>query len=138
MLLCASTVFIFWITSPPGASSAIPTAALTVFPMATLTPTATFIPTSTATPVITLEMSGIQVGDYVQITGTNGAGLRIRSAAGLNTSINFYGMDSEVFLVTDGPELADGFTWWYLVAPYDENRNGWAAADYLSLIEDQS
>lgn len=83
------------------------------------------------------ETGGIQIGAYVQVTGTNGAGLRIRSSAGLNASINFYGMDSEVFLVKDGPEEADGFTWWFLVAPYDENRNGWAASDYLSLIQDQ-
>jgi hypothetical protein len=137
LLLCSFTVFIFWITSPPAFSSAIPTAALTVFPMKTMTPTATPESTSTATPVSTEDAGGIKIGDYVQVTGTNGAGLRIRSTAGLNASINFYGMDSEVFLVKDGPEKADGFTWWFLVAPYDENRNGWAASDYLSLIQDQ-
>jgi hypothetical protein len=138
MLLCGIGAFIFWVTSPPADSSAIPTAALTIFPMTTLTPTGTPLPTPTVTPENTVETGGIKVGDYVQITGTNGAGLRIRSAAGLNAAINFYGMDSEVFLVKDGPEQVDGFTWWFLVAPYDENRNGWAAADYLSLINDQS
>jgi len=24
--------------------------------------------------------------------------------------------------------------WWYLVAPYDETRVGWAAADFLSYV----
>jgi hypothetical protein len=28
----------------------------------------------------------------------------------------------------------DGYVWWYLVAPYDETRVGWAAADFLSYI----
>ncbi len=29
---------------------------------------------------------------------------------------------------------ADGYTWWYLVAPYDSTRAGWAAADFLAVV----
>jgi len=36
--------------------------------------------------------------------------------------------------VRDGPQEADGYTWWYLVAPYDENRAGWAASEFLAAI----
>jgi hypothetical protein len=78
--------------------------------------------------------TGIALGNYVQIKGTEGEGLRIRSEPGLNGEFEFLGYDSEVFIIKDGPRQADGFTWWYLVAPYDETRNGWAAADFLSYV----
>jgi hypothetical protein len=44
-------------------------------------------------------------------------------------------MDSEVFMVKDGPKDADGFTWWFLEAPYDPQRSGWAASNYLQVIQ---
>ncbi len=100
-------------------------------------------PTSTssapATPTIdpfapTVAPTGIALGNYVQITGTEGQGLRIRSEPSLNGNPEFLGYDAEVFIVKDGPRQADGFTWWYLVAPYDETRVGWAAADFLAYI----
>ena len=78
--------------------------------------------------------TGIALGNYVQISGTEGEGLRIRSEPGLNGEFEFLGYDSEVFIIKDGPRQADGFTWWYLVAPYDETRNGWAASDFLSYV----
>ena len=78
--------------------------------------------------------TGIAIGNYVQIAGTNGEGLRIRSQPGLNGEPQFLGYDEEVFIVQDGPRQVDGFTWWYLVAPYDQTRVGWAAADFLSYI----
>jgi hypothetical protein len=46
----------------------------------------------------------------------------------------FSAFDSEVFLVTKGPEQADGYTWWYLTASYDTSRAGWAAQDFLAVI----
>jgi hypothetical protein len=108
-------------------------AAITVIAAPSSTPNVTatatidpFAPTATTT--------GIAVGNYVQISGTEGEGLRIRSEPGLNGDFQFLGYDSEVFIVQDGPREADGFTWWYLVAPYDETRVGWAAADFLSYV----
>ena len=100
-----------------------PTATSNAPPTATLDP---FAPTAVPT--------GIAPGNYVQITGTNGEGLRIRSAPGLNGEFVFLGYDSEVFVVQDGPRTVDGYVWWYLVAPYDQTRAGWAAADFLSYI----
>ena len=85
-----------------------------------------------ATP--TLAANTIGIGGYVQITGTEGQGLRIRLSAGLNAETVFRGEESEVFLVKDGPQIADGYTWWYLVAPYDETRAGWSAADFLAVV----
>ena len=74
------------------------------------------------------------VGSIVQIVGTDGFGLNIRAEAGLNGPVQFLGLDAEVFEIRDGPIESDGFTWWYLVTPVDENRTGWAAADFLSLV----
>jgi len=106
---------------------------LTVIPAPTSTSgvpaTATVDPFApTATP------TGIVLGNYVQISGTDGEGLRIRSQPGLGGEPQFLGFDSEVFIVKDGPREVDGFVWWYLVAPYDDARAGWAAADFLTYI----
>ena len=100
-----------------------PTATPNVTPTATIDP---FAPSPTPT--------GLAIGTYAQITGTGGDGLRIRSTPGLTGEPVFLGLDSEVFLVQDGPREADGYMWWYLVAPYDEARTGWAAADFLTYI----
>lgn len=106
---------------------------VTVIPAPTATSGAP--PTPTADPFATATTpAGIGVGNYVQISGTNGEGLRIRSEPGLNGNPEFLGFDSEVFVVHDGPREADGYVWWYLVAPYDQNRAGWAAADFLTYI----
>lgn len=103
------------IPAPTGTSGAPPTP--TIDPFAT--------PTSPA---------GIAIGNYVQITGTEGQGLRIRAEPGLGGEFQFLAFDSEVFVVQDGPREVDGYVWWYLVAPYDESRVGWAAADFLTYI----
>src|SRR5918994_6911670 len=103
------------IPAPTGTSGAPPTP--TIDPFAT--------PTSPA---------GIAIGNYVQITGTEGQGLRIRAEPGLGGAFQFLAFDSEVFVIQDGPREVDGYVWWYLVAPYDETRVGWAAADFLTYI----
>ncbi len=105
----------------------------------TLIPAPTSTSSAPATPTIdpfapTIAPTGIAVDNYVQIKGTEGEGLRIRSEPGLNGESVFLGYDSEVFIVKEGPREADGFIWWYLVAPYDETRVGWAAADFLTYI----
>jgi hypothetical protein len=99
-------------------------------------PTATVNPTPASTPFGTLTPppGQIGIGGYVQITGTQGSGLRLHSTAGLNSDTLQLVAESETFLVKDGPQTADGHTWWYLVAPYDSTRAGWAAADFLAVV----
>jgi hypothetical protein len=99
-------------------------------------PTATAIPQPTATPAgtVTPPPGQFAIGAYVQITGTGTDGLRIRSAPGLNSDTVFRGEESETFQIKDGPKEADGHTWWYVVAPYDSTRAGWAAADFLAVV----
>jgi hypothetical protein len=133
ILILILLVSIGWMNPPPSSNVGFVPANLTVISAPTATPNVTatatidpFAPTPTPT--------GLALGNYAQITGTEGEGLRIRTEPGLNSDIAFLGYDSEVFLVKDGPRDVDGYVWWYLVAPYDETRAGWAAADFLIYI----
>ena len=133
ILTLTTVVLIGWTAPRPVSGVGFVPADLTVIPV----PTATFNtpPTATLDPFApTPTPTGVTLGAYVQITGTAGEGLRIRSAPGLNGESAFLGYDSEVFIVREGPQNADGYVWWYLVAPYDDKRAGWAAADYLTYI----
>jgi hypothetical protein len=135
ILLIATLVVIGWTSPRFSPEVGFAPADLTMIPAPTHTPDVTPTPTidpSLVTP--TLAPGAIGIGVYVQISGTEGEGLRIRSAPGLNGDTVFFGGESEVFIVRDGSQTADGYTWWYLVAPYDETRAGWAAADFLAVV----
>jgi len=135
-LIIATLALMGWSTPDPVREFGFAPADLTLIPAPSSTPMVT--PTFTPDPLIygtpTLAPDVIGVGGYVQITGTDGEGLRLRSDPGLNSTPIFLGYDEEVFQVRDGPQETDGYTWWYLVAPYDETRAGWAAADFLGAI----
>jgi len=115
------------------------TAVITMIPAPTLTvliPTTTPEQTvATGTSQVPVPSGGIAVGMYVKITGTNGNGLNLRTEPGTGSPIRFLGMDDELFQVKDGPKQVDNLIWWYLQAPYDSTRNGWAAANYLTVIQ---
>jgi hypothetical protein len=134
-LAFATMMIVVWMLHPPtGLSLALSTAEVTVVPAPTLTQVIAITQaTITATPYVSPE--GISVGGYVQITGTGGIGLRLREGPGTSFAQRFLGMEDEVYLVKDGPKDVDGLTWWYLEAPYDKNRTGWAAAKYLEAIK---
>ena len=131
VLITAISIGLTSVTRGPDVGFA--PADLTVIPAPTGTssapPTPTIDPFATAT-----SPAGVAIGNYVQITGTEGQGLRIRAAPGLGGEFQFLAYDSEVFVVQDGPREVDGYVWWYLSAPYDETRVGWAAADFLSYV----
>jgi hypothetical protein len=130
-LLLATLVSVGWLNARKAPPLGFVPADLTVIPPSTSTPSPTVVPT----PAVTSTPIGqIGIGAYVQINGTQGAGLRIRKDPGQNGETVFLGEEEETFVVKDGPKQADGYTWWYLVAPYDETRAGWAAADYLAAV----
>lgn len=134
----------WWLLSTarrPATPAAPATAIVTVIPAPTPTSpasTPTPVESSTPTPQVTptLVPGTIAIGTFVQVAGTGGDGLRLRAGPGLSSEVRFLGLESEVFMVEDGPRQADGYTWWYLVAPYDENRNGWAVASFLVTIQE--
>ncbi len=136
--MVALLVTLIWmeLSAPPPTSGDV-VALLTVIPAPSGTPLPPLTPTidpnaPTLTP--TLAPGQIAIGSYVQIKGTDGLGLRIRSAPGLAGAQLFLGFDAEVFVVKDGPRQVDGYTWYNLVAPYDANRAGWAASDFFTII----
>lgn len=103
------------------------------------TQTATvFVPTQPPTPTQPapniLPDDTIGVGSFVKVVGTKGLGLNIRNSPGRGQTINFLALDAEMFEVVGGPEVIDDLIWWQLKAPYDANRTGWAAEDYLERV----
>jgi hypothetical protein len=130
-LLLLTLLSIGWFARHPSTNLGFVPADLTIIPPST----ATASPSAVLTPAVTSTPNGqIGVGAYVQITGTEGAGLRFRKAPGLNGETLKLVQEAETFQVKDGPQQADGHTWWYLVAPYDNSRAGWAAADFLAAV----
>lgn len=124
-----------------AASVQAPTPVVTVLtnptPTPSRTPTATRIEPTALPPTPTPDPSagqGIAVGDYVEVYGTGGDGLRIRAAAGLSAPVQFLALENEVFEVRGGPEEVDDRVWWFLANPNDPTKNGWAVAEYLRRI----
>jgi hypothetical protein len=135
LLTIITLIIIGWTTPRASPDVGFAPADLTMIPAPTHTPLVSPVPTlDPLLPTPTLPADTIGIGGYVQISGTEGEGLRIRAAAGLNSETVFRGEESEVFLVRDGPQQADNYTWWYLVAPYDDTRAGWAASEFLAVV----
>jgi hypothetical protein len=89
------------------------------------------------TPSLTyppLPEGEFQFGELVAVSGTGGDGLRLRNEPGLLSVISSLALENEVFEVRGGPTAKDGYSWWYLVNPYDTDAAGWAAANYLRSI----
>ncbi len=134
ILILVTLILIGWTSPRFSPEVGFAPADLTMIPAPTHTPAATAIPTIDPLASPTIDATIISINGYAQITGTGGDGLRIRSAPGLNSDTVFRGEESEVFLVKDGPQTADGYTWWYLVASYDDTRAGWAASEFLAVV----
>jgi hypothetical protein len=142
--LFLATLLLFWFARPVPVPAGLTTADMLVIARPTETPTARF-PTPTETVVETLTPSpsplplppaeDLTVGAFVQVSGTGTDGLRLRIEPGLAGKVRFLAIEAEVFQIRDGPEEVDGYTWWYLVAPFEETRNGWAVSNYLSLVQ---
>jgi hypothetical protein len=140
LILGVFLIGIPWVLGPP--EQTFPTPVLTVVPAPTETPpppteppTLTPIP-PTATPVPPpISAGGFSQGDLVEVSGTSGDGLRLRSDPSLAGSINALAIDHEVYRVEQGPVEADDYTWWFLVNPYDDSRKGWAVANYLRPLQ---
>lgn len=128
--------FIFFL-KPMDASS--PIADLTLLPGMTNTP---ILPTNTPTiipsPTIGIRPSPlpgtIGIGGYVQVFGTNGGGLNIRSSIGISATLVFNALDGELFVIVDGPKTQDGYTWWKIQSSVESSRTGWAVDNYLAPI----
>lgn len=122
--LSPSTPVLIVVERPTNSPTAPPTATMTPSPIETNQP---------AMPPPS-EPGIFSEGSLVQVYGTEGDGLRLRSQPGLDTRIEFLGLENEVFEITGGPVDRDGYQWWYLVNPYDASKVGWAVANYLRSV----
>jgi type V secretory pathway adhesin AidA len=104
--------------------TATPTALPTFTPIPTVTPTATLTPTATPTP-----QPQIAPGGQVVVQGTAGQKLRVRTAPGLTHEVVAALDDGTKLKVLEGPQMADGYTWWRVQTA--EGVVGWVAADWL-------
>ncbi len=140
LILLSATLFVLWLTHPGSTVEGLGTIVVNVI----LVPTATQV-LVTPTPEIELTPSlpvhpppppgTLTMGAYVQVSGTGGDGLRLRTVPSLDSDVLFLAIEAEVLQVRDGPRQEDGYTWWYLVAPYDETRFGWAVSNYLVVVQ---
>jgi hypothetical protein len=93
------------------------------------TPTGVASSQPTTAPV---APDAIAVGGYAVVTGT-GDGLIVRSSPGRSGSRIAKIADGTKARVVDGPQEADGFTWWKL-DQFDKSNpalTGWSVQDYL-------
>jgi hypothetical protein len=139
LLLFIATLGMLWWTRPGPSAAGPGTAVLNVIPAPTNTPVPpTAAPLASPTPgnVPPVPVEGeIAVGTSVQIKGTAGDGLRLRSVPGLAGDVLLVGAEAEVFLVQDGPRQADGYTWWFLLGVNDPQRQGWAVSNFLQRVQ---
>ena len=136
LFLLSLIAYLYFLPEPDG-FGVEPTASIFVVegPTATIpAPTVTNGPPATATPVI-VTGTDIKIGSLVQISGTDGEGLNLRTEPNTTSSIQFLGFDLELFEVVDGPVQAEGYWWWFLQTPVEHNRSGWAVENYLEIIE---
>ncbi len=111
-LLLTTLLLIGWMRPHQGGDLGFVPADVTVIPPSTATPSPAPTPSPAGTPG--LSNGEIGIGAYVQITGTEGAGLRIRSAPGLNSDTVFRGRGSRD---VQGAGWTQGCRWAYLVVP---------------------
>jgi hypothetical protein len=117
---------------PPQMQS---TAIINVIPAPTFTPGPAATAVETPGEGTSVPSGPVGKGVQVKVTGTSGNGLRLRDQPGLNGKVLLLGTEAEVFKVEDGPVEVDGYTWWYLVSPFDPERKGWGVGDYLVVVE---
>jgi hypothetical protein len=89
-------------------------------------PTATSTPRPTPTPSVPTE---IKVNGYVKVVGAEADALSYRSGPGLDYARLTIVKDGTTLKVLEGPEEADGYTWWRLED--EDGFIGWAADDWL-------
>src|SRR4030042_2666555 len=132
-------VIILWSAKAESITQVPAIAILHVIEAPTETPlapsaTQTLVPTPTSAEQVPLPSGDIAIGDYVQVSGTGGDGLRLHVEAGVSSDVRYIAIEAEVFLVKDGPFVADGYTWWRLQEPYTENAVGWGVGNYLLIV----
>lgn len=100
------------------------------------------------TPTVALALSGptlapvvfsptprvLGVGERVIVQDVAPDQLNVRDNPGVtDSSVVFRASEDTAFVIVDGPQQADGLTWWQVQDPNNNTRIGWAASNYLVL-----
>ena len=143
LFFCGAAALASWVWSTRSSHLPAPTAPPVVFTATPAPPTAQPLPSPTplppTEPVTTLPAppaGEVKTGAYVQVFGTGDAGvLNLRAEPSLQARVNYVALEREVLQVQAGPKDANGITWWYLVDPASSTRSGWAAQNYLQVVQ---
>jgi hypothetical protein len=143
ILLCVGLVLIVQAIrgngGEEGTATPLPTDTAAVVPTETrslFTDTPVVTPTDTVvlpigTPEETPPPNEIGLGVLVVVKGTAGAGLNLRAEPGTGAQVVVNAREETVLTVVEGPQEADGYTWWKLRTP--DGKEGWGAARWLVL-----
>lgn len=89
-------------------------------------------------PNITPTPRSVAIGATVRVVDVGDQQLNVRDRPGvLETSVVFRVPEGELFTVIEGPTQTDGLTWWRIQAIDNAGRTGWAAANYLQVIDSE-
>lgn len=115
----------------PGAPTTMPT---TPGPARSATPPTIVgagASSSGAATLARVPAQALAIGQQVQVIGT-GDCLRVHTSPALAASVVYCLPDGAQSVITDGPQVADGYTWWKL------SSLGWAVADFLAAVDGAS
>lgn len=134
--------------------SAVPSPTIVGAPQAAVN--STLDPNATAGPMPTFALEGpilptvfisptpprISIGQTVQVINVGTDGLNVRTQPGLSGEVQFRAAEGDTFLVIDGPQTADGLTWWRIRVSDNAQRLGWAVEntgdiDVLQVVTGQ-
>ena len=140
ILLCVGLFLLVRAIREGGAAEEpTPTPTVRVLPTATIAlvpPTATLLPPTPTVVLPTEEATEpppaeVGPGATVVVTGTGNQGLNLRREPTTDAGRRGVAREGTSLVVVDGPQEADGYTWWLVRT--DDGVEGWAVADYLAL-----
>jgi hypothetical protein len=138
-MLIGGIYYLYFYNQPPRQKPPPATPSILITSAPTSTALGFIPPTGIPTPTLEVPPSPIPgtilIGGTVQVSGTGGDGLNLRSSPEISGDINYLGFEAEVFIVQDGPIEADGYIWWYLVGFSDETRNGWGVSNFMEVVQ---
>ena len=74
------------------------------------------------------------VGIKVEITGTEGDGLRMRKNPGTDSEILYLAREGEDCIILEGPQIQENLIWWKIQSLEDQEKLGWSVQTYMATI----
>lgn len=91
-------------------------------------------PIPTLAPTLPTDLPAVLApGVLVEVSGTEGLGLRVREQPATTAPILFKADEGDIYRVADGPVLNEEIEWWQVRALKD-GTSGWVSGQYLRII----